>query len=183
MNIRTELCKEQSTSQRLRIVDFILENNAEFAQLMAIFLSENLRLQQRSAWIVGRICIKNPELLKPFYRPILERLPLPETSDTFKRNVVRVWQEVDLPEQFFGEIYDLCLRFLSGKEAIAIKAFSMTVCYNISQKFPELKPELLATLEDVLMKDGQNSKGILSRGNKTLKMLKKDLNMLYFTTK
>jgi hypothetical protein len=63
------------------------------------------------------------------------------------------------------------------KEAIAIKAFSMAVCYKIPQQFLDLKPELLTVIEDVLMKNGRKSKGIVSRGNKTSKLLQKELNL------
>lgn len=178
MNIRTELCKEQSATQRLLIVSHILENNADFAELMAIVLGEDYRLQQRSSWIVGRICLKKPQLLHPYYKAILRKLALPSTPDAFKRNVVRTWADTKIPELFLGDVYEACFRFLTGKEAIAIKAFSMIVCYKISQQFPELKSELLVSVEDVIRTDGPTSKGILSRGGKTLKLLKKDLNLL-----
>jgi hypothetical protein len=78
-----------------------------------------------------------------------------------------------LPEVFLGEIYDCYFRFLTGKEAIAVKAFSMIVCHKIPQQFPEL----LAVIEDVLMKDERKYKGIMSRGNKTLKLLQKELSL------
>jgi hypothetical protein len=177
MNIPNELRKEQTTQQQLKVSHYVLENESCFKELMDVFLADDYRLQQRSAWIVGHVSIKKPFLLEPYYKSIIERLSLPEISDTFKRNVVRVWQEVALPKVFLGEIYDCCFRFLTGKEAIAIKAFSMTVCHKISQQFPDLKPELLTAIEDVLMKDGRNSKGIMSRGNKTLKLLQKELSL------
>jgi hypothetical protein len=55
------------------------------------------------------------------------------------------------------------------KEAIAIKAFSMSVLYNCCKIYPELKVEVIPILEDVLVRD--KSKGIQSRGRKVLKQL------------
>lgn len=178
MNIKAELLKPQSTSQRVKTGEYILHNTHLFDELMIIFLGQDYRLQQRSAWLISHVTPQKASLLEPYYQQIIPKLKQSDIPDTFKRNVVRVWQDISLPEQYLGEIYDICCGFLNGKEAIAIKVFSMTVCYNISNRFPELKNELLAVIEDVVRKDGQRSKGILSRGNKTLNLLKGELQVV-----
>ena len=175
MNIHAELRVPQTRTQRLKLLGHFFENGHEFGELMNIFLSENYRLQQHSAWVVCNIARRKPSLLHPYNQQLINKLNESHVSSTFKRNVVRAWQEIDLPEEHLGEIYDLCFSYITGKEAIAVKVFSMTICYNITNKFPELKPELLVAIEDILIKDGQKSNGILSRGGKTVQLLKKDL--------
>ena len=82
---------------------------------------------------------------------------------------MRALQYVDIPEKYQGKILDVCFRLLkSSDEPIAVKAFSMTVIFNLSKKYPDIIPELRATIK-ALMPNG--SAGIKSRGNKVLKAI------------
>eukprot|EP01031_Cornospumella_fuschlensis_P001081 gene1081-1357_t len=60
--------------------------------------------------------------------------------DAIKRNTIRVLQTVEIPEELHGIAADICFQYLSNhEEAVAIKAFSMTVLFNLSKHYPELK--------------------------------------------
>ena len=56
----------------------------------------------------------------------------------------------------------------SPNEPIAVKAFSMTVIFNLSKKYPDIVPELKASIE-YLMPNA--SAGIKSRSNKILRAI------------
>ena len=44
---------------------------------------------------------------------------------------------------------DICFEYISSPtEAIAVKAFALTILENLSKKYPEIKPELKTIIED-----------------------------------
>jgi hypothetical protein len=79
-------------------------------------------------------------------------------------------QLADLPESLAGITADICFRYLRDhQEPIAVKAYAMTIIYNLSMKYPELGDELALTIEDMMP---YGSPGIRNRGAKILKALK-----------
>ena len=85
--------------------------------------------------------------------------------DGVKRNTLRTFQFNSIPEEVEGEFFDILLIYLTSlSEAVAIKAFSMTVARKICKKHPELAQELIPIIER-LMKASESS-GIKHRGNK-----------------
>jgi len=79
-------------------------------------------------------------------------------------------QFADIPESLAGLTTDICFRLLQNhKEPIAVKAYAMTIIYNLSQQYPEISDELVLTIEDLLP---FGSPGIKSRGMKIIKAIK-----------
>lgn len=137
--------------------------------LMNCFFADDWRLSQRAAWPVGMIGESHPEWMIPFMEQMIAYLKSPK-HDAVVRNTVRLWQNMDIPEKWHGVIFELCFGYITNPQtAIAIKAFSMTVCENISKNYPELKEELILAIEDQ-MEFG--SAGVRNRGKKILKKLK-----------
>ena len=76
---------------------------------------------------------------------------------------------VDIPENMWEDCLNHCFKYLeSGDEPVAIKVFSMTILYNLSNKIPEIKNELKILIENQLP---FSSAGYKSRGSKILKKL------------
>lgn len=173
MNLHQEILREHSKANAKKITDYIGSDEDRFAELMQIFLKGDYRTTQRSSWIVSECAEQYPFLIKPYFRNLIDKLHEPEIHGAVRRNIVRIWQFIEIPEEFMGEVYDICFRYLTDNEAIAVVAFSMTVCFRITQHFPELKTELRVTIEDVLLKHQDGSAGINSRGKKVLAELKK----------
>ncbi|MDN5203743.1 hypothetical protein QQ008_20300 [Fulvivirgaceae bacterium BMA10] len=170
MNIREELLREHSKAQAQRIADYIGNDQGRFDELLNLFLYDEYRVIQRSAWIVG-ICGKQyPHLFEPHLEKVINNLKNP-VHDAVKRNTLRVLQDMDIPEELMGEAADLCFQYLnSNKEPVAIKVFAMTVLCNIVKKVPELKEELQIIIEDQMP---YGSAGFISRGKKVLRALEK----------
>lgn len=168
MDIKEELLKEHSKSQALTIANYIGDNSNRFAELMALFLQENYRLNQRAAWPVS-ICVeKNPTLILP-YLEVMINLLKKKTHDAVKRNIVRTLQFVKIPNELLGIAADNCFQLLtSSSEPIAVKVFAMTVIANICEKEPDLKQELTLVIEDQLP---YASPGFKSRAKKIFKQL------------
>lgn len=169
MNIRTALINEYSKSNTMRIVEYIGSDQTRFDELMDIFLESDKELVKRAAWVMGHSGVKQPRLAYKHFPALIEKMKEPQIGDAFKRNTLRMWQFMDVSEEYIGEVADICFDLLmSMKEPVAIKVFSMTVLANIVQKIPELKNELRLLIEDQMP---YGSAGFKSRGRKILKQL------------
>ena len=167
MNLQAEILKADFKDQAVYVAEEVNGDMEKFAELMRLFFSKDTRTCQRAAWVVSHCVERNPWLLKPYLNKLVKNL-YNNITDATKRNSVRVLQFIDLPENLWGETIEICFRYLTGSEAIAIKVFSMTVLYNLSLKVPEIANELKVVIEDQLP---FGSAGFKSRARKILKLL------------
>lgn len=171
MDLRKQLLKEHSKENTAEIVSHIQRHPIAIEELMDIFLNETYRLIQRSAWVVGDLGRSNPEWIRPYIPQMMEHLKKPALHVAVKRNTMRYFQEVEVEEQYWGDLLDIALRLLSSKEEpVAVKVFSMTVAFNIIKNIPELQDELRIIIEDQLP---YGTPGFKSRGKKTISALNK----------
>ncbi len=147
MEIRQALENEHSRTNAIAIADRAIGNADDLASLMNCFFDDDLRMCQRAAWSVGFVGIKQPELLHPYLRKILDALDNPK-HDAVVRNVLRTFEGMNLPEEYEGEILERCFSYItSPKYAVAIRAFAITVASKIAIKYPEIKDELIQELQ------------------------------------
>ncbi len=171
MNIEEALLKEHTKKNTMSIVNHIGDDKIFFKELMELFLKGEYRITQRASWVVSYCAIAHPKLIKPYFEKLIAKLKEPNVHDAIKRNIVKVFSEIELPENLYGEIYEICFGYLrSIDETIAVKVHSMTVIEKICHQFPELKHELILTIEDMIP---SGSAGIRARAKMTLKNLKK----------
>jgi hypothetical protein len=168
-DLREEILREHSKKQTAKIVKWVGDDAERFDELINLFLKDEYRVVQRSAWMVGNCGIDHPEFLKPYFQKLITYLAQPDTHPAVRRNILRIFQFVEIPKKFHGRMIDLCIKFLISKdEPIAVKAFAMTVASNIAQANPELKSELRMIIEDMLP---YGSAGIRARAKHVLKEL------------
>ncbi len=169
MDLESILTVGLTKEQNNKLNAWVGDSQERFDQLMYYFLHEEMRVCQRSAWVFGKVCEDRPQLMLKWLPQILKALEEPK-HDAIVRNTVRAFQFMDdFPEEYEGEIFEKCFDYLhSPKYPIAFKAFSMTVCRKIAIKYPELKDELIAVIEEVME---NASSGIISRGKKEIKIL------------
>lgn len=173
MNIFRQLEKEHSKENSLRIVSHIGNDSERFAELMDCFFAEtkDYRVPQRAAYTLSLTFDKQPDLILPYREKLIKNLENPKLKSSLKRNILRILQFMVIEEHRMGGLYENCVEFLSNpKEEIAIRAFAMVILYNISNHFPELKPELKLMIESVL-EEPEISPGVRSKGNHVLKKL------------
>jgi len=176
MDIQAQLRNSYSKENSLKIVQYIGDSPQLFAELMQCFFmqEEGYRIPQRAAHTVSLVFEKQPALILPYRQKLIEYLGRPNPDSALKRNILRVLQFTEIEKRWMGKLYTRCYEFLGNpKEEIAIRAFSMSVLYNLSQHFPELKPELKTAIEMVLA-EPLSSPGIQSRGLSVLKKLCKE---------
>lgn len=170
MNLVKEILKEHSKVQKDKIVNYVNNDPKRFAKLVAIFLAGPYRVTQRAAWPISYCVENNPALLKPHLKTMLSFLERSNQHNAVKRNILRMFQFISIPESFQGKTVDLCMTFLTdGKQPVAIRVFAMTVLGNIAEKNADLKNEIIMIIEDQLP---YGTAGFVSRGRKTLRQLK-----------
>lgn len=170
MNIADVLIKEHSLKNTKLISNYICNNTSELKQLLQIFESNNQRLIQRAAWPLLHIANTKICLFLPYIPYLITLLKKPFHS-AVKRNVLRVLASLPIKEQYLGKLVNLSFGFLfDPKEPVAIKVYAMQILYNATLKHPDLKQEVILAIQHNLT---NGSAGILSRGHKLIKLLKK----------
>lgn len=150
-DLRTELLKEHSKIQCNKIVDWVGHSQQRFDELFLLFLNDEYRVVQRASWPVSYCVEAYPILIKKHFSKLIDKLQKPDQHDAIKRNAVRLLQHVSIPEKYQGHIMDICFKYVeSPTEAVAIKAFSLTVLGNLSKLYPEILPELKLLIEEQL---------------------------------
>ncbi len=120
------------------------------ADLMHFFFHEKWRYGQRASWSIGQIGLKQPKLIQPYLSKMVSKLD-EDTHDAVKRNTVRIFESIVIPEELEGPLFDKCLDFvIDTKIAVAIRCFSLTVCGKIAENYPELQSELVAVAHEYM---------------------------------
>ncbi len=165
------LLLEHSKPQTMRIVHWVGADADRLALLFEVFLGNDYRLTQRSAWAVRYVGEKHPELMLPYYAVLLKALRRKPLHDAVKRNVLNVFEALDITPDCYDDLADHCFRYLADpKEPIAVRCASMTVLEKICRAIPELKSELQMLIEEHLEFGGA---GFKSRGKRILQALGK----------
>jgi hypothetical protein len=169
MNLLEIIPERYSQLEFKPIIDWIGGSEERFEELMEVFFDGNTRKNQYAASIMIHCVDKWNYLLYPHVERLILNLQNPNLHDAIKRNTVRVLQDIEIPEKLHGTMAEIAFTYLQNPtEAIAIKVFSMTIVYNLTKKYPELKEELRFILEEQMP---FQSAGFRSRAGKILRDL------------
>lgn len=172
MDLHTELLSGHSEEQTAKISEWVGSDTKRFKELIYFFLSGENRASLRAGWVMNIIAEKHPQLVKPHLPKLVNSIIRKDAPDAIKRNVVRLLQFIDVPQKLHGDVMNVCFDYLTDpNEAIAIRVFSMTVLYNVSKHYPEIRQELKSVLENALEYE-QASAGFKNRAGKILKALR-----------
>jgi hypothetical protein len=152
------------------LINEITKKPEYYLMLMEIALYNHSRKSWRAAYLIDKINDNYPILLNPFMNKMIEQLKI-EKSHSKKRHFLKLIGQNELPPEQQGFILEFCIKtFTSAKEDLAVRVHAMQVLYNISEKEPELKPEILALIEYEM--ENHSSAGIISKGNKLVEKLR-----------
>lgn len=172
MDLRSEILKEHSKIQAEKIVKWVGSSPERFAELMHLFLTDVYRVVQRVAWPIGIIGEKQPALIMPHLPQMLGRMTEAGVPVAVKRNVVRLLQFADIPEELHGRVMNICFDLLADvNETIAVRVFSMSVLAQLAKTYPEIKHELKLIIEDTLQHEP--AAAFIARSKMVLKQLEK----------
>ena len=151
MNLLEEILKEHSKQQCNKIVQWVGNSQQRFDELFHLFLTGEYRVTQRASWPLSYCVEVHPAFIKKNFTNLINNLRKPDLHNAIKRNTIRLLQYVDLPEKFQGQVMDICFVYVaSPTEAVAIKAFSLTVLSNLAVLYPEILPEIKLLIEEQL---------------------------------
>lgn len=148
--------------ERFKIVlDFALQDKPQFAM--------------RASRVVNLVANQYPELLEPYIFELAKNLHKFK-SIGLKRGIAKAFSEQNFKydEDSAGWLVNICFEWLNDPgEAIALKIYSMEILYRISNSYPEIKPELISSIENEIPK---NFPSIRGRGKRLLKRLYKEVS-------
>jgi len=148
VDLEKELLKRQSLVQCNRIIKYIGKDETRFADLMKLFFKGEYRLTQRAAWPMSYCIRQYPVLGKPYYKKFIDQLSDSKAHPAARRNIVRLLQFVEIPKRSHGKLMDLCFQFISNpEEAIAVKAFSLSILSKLAEIYPEILSEIKSVIE------------------------------------
>lgn len=149
----------------------LMADPREFEILLGLALKHPKQRSWRAAYLVDKIHDEKPEIVRPYLPLIIDKLKT-ENNASKRRHWLRMVSANEINEEHFGFLFDYCIGvFTSGKEAVAVRVHAMQILYNISEKEPDLKPEVLQLIEHEL--EQNSSAGIRSRGKKLVIKLRK----------
>ncbi len=142
MNLREEILKEHSRKQAEKIAGWIGNNKKRFSRLVDLFLHDEYRVAQRSAYPLMLLADKHPRLAEEYIPGMVKKLYDNSAHPAVRRNVMRTLQLVKIPSRNQAEVFDFCIRYLRDpKEPIAVKCYSIIVLVKLVKLHPELKHE------------------------------------------
>lgn len=167
MDLRKTILKEHSKKNCDKIASWVGNDKKRFDQLFNLFLNDEYRVTQRAAWPLSYCAIAHPSFMKKNFEQLINNLGKPDLHDSIKRNTVRLLQQIEIPEKLEGAVMEICFKYVeSPKEAVAIKAFSLTILGKLAKKYPEIIPEIKLLIDEQLM---HQSAAFKSRAKKFLK--------------
>jgi hypothetical protein len=169
-NLRDEILAAHSKAQCDRITAWVGDDPERFNKLFDLLLMGDYKIMQRASWPLSNCVIAHPWFIKKRLGELIKILQLPAIHDAVKRNSVRVLQEIDIPKKYQGEVMNICFNFLeSPVEAVAIKAFSLTILGNLAKQYPAILPEIKLLIETQLP---NQTAAFVSRAKRLLKETK-----------
>ena len=169
MDLRAKILAIKSKADCNSVLRWIGNNQQRFDELFNLFLGNEYRVTQLSAWPLSYAAISHPELIKKHFPKLVSNLQKPGIHVAVKRNTVRLLQFVEIPKKFHGDIMDTCFRFIaSPTEAVAVKAFSLTILEKLSHQYPDIKNEIKLVIKE---RWDHETAAFHSRAGKMLKKL------------
>ena len=150
-DLREQILKEHSKAQCTTIVNWVGASQQRFDELFHLFLNDEYRVVQRAAWPVSYCVIAHPDFIKKYWPALIKNLQKQNLHNAVKRNSIRLLQGIKIPKKYQGQIMDICFKYVeSPTEAVAVKAFSLTVLGNLAKQYPEIIPEMKLLIEEQL---------------------------------
>ena len=169
MNLREQLLKEHSKKNSERIAAYIGEDKERYLDLWRLVKTGLPPIPQRAVYALDHCALSYTPTIYPLMPEMIQLLQQ-DVHVAIKRNLMKMFAgAATIPEDLTAELFDLCLKWMVEKKtAIAVKAHTMQVAYNIAKPYPELRNELRYVLNEQIK---HGSKGIISRGKRILGVL------------
>lgn len=170
MNIRQQLLKEHSKKNAEFVEAYVLRAPGAIVELMACFLSEEVKVAQRSAQVVGNLGRHCPEILRPWWEELIEAGVDP-VHVAIRRNVARYFSELELPipKKLDKRIAETFTEWATAPDVpVAVSVFAMQFVADRHRTYPGLAKTIRLEIESRM---DTGSPGFCNRGRKILKQM------------
>lgn len=151
-DLKAAISRTCSKNDVIELARIIHRDEYLFNRLTRVYFdNEHPELAKKAAWILSCCVELHPEMIQPYLKKLVDCIALPGQHDAIKRNGLKILESVPIPFTLFGKIADQCFKCIkSGKEPVAIKAYSIGILDKISKEIPEIREELKIILQDLL---------------------------------
>ncbi len=143
-------------------------DNKLLAKLFALMKENSEIVSWRAAWVIWHLFNPKKELLKPYLDEI-SKLLSSFPFDGQKREMMKILLLFDIKELNISILLNTCFDFLSNpNESLAVQVHSMQILYHISEIEPDIRTELISTIEYMMP---TSNFGFKNRAKKLLQKL------------
>lgn len=147
IQLREMLLEEYSRANMERVGIHVGHHPALRFELYELMQQGEKGVCEKAAWAMSYIPEEVIQRDGKFLLPLIAA----DKPVSVRRNAFRAYETVNIEEDFEGALWDICYEALRNlSSAPALKAYSITVLNRIAERHPELRQELLLTLEDLL---------------------------------
>lgn len=155
-------------------VAYIGSDPVRFKLVLEFALEDDGQYAMRAARAINLSSFRHPQLIRPFLPLLVNKLGSFQ-NDGLKRGMLKTLfqRSYEYSDDVFGRLVDICFQFVNDPgEKVAIKIYALELLYRSSISYPEIKPEIISTIENIMP---MASRGIQSRGKKMLKILYREI--------
>jgi hypothetical protein len=173
MNIE-DLLPDTGKLTAIHAADVAMQKTKLIPVLLKTAFEDIHPLSTRAANTIEIIDSKNPELIKPYYKKIITGFN-DFKVDGVKRCLLKIFtRHIDLEEELLCRLLNFCFDCVaSSSETVGVKAYSLMILYEISNKEPDIKNELSAVISTQLQESQPAFKAI---GHKLLAKLHQEIS-------
>jgi hypothetical protein len=166
-NIRDELLPDIREFKAPVLAQKIVKNN-RVQELVSLAFEKDQLLSSRAMWVLGHCSDLDYNCVTPHLIKLIDNLKNNGLHNGVVRNTLRLFQKHPVPKNRESFILDTCFGYIKNPaEAIAVRAFAMTIIFNIAKPYPELIDELLLVM--IHLSETEEAPGIRSRVKNTIK--------------
>jgi len=159
----------QSWENLALLVRYIADYPEHLDIIMAKAVDDSQPENWRAVWMIDKIHEKHPDMVLPYLPEMTEFLLITKNAGK-KRHLLKLISLHEVPEEKIAVLLNYCFEiFTNAAEPVAVRVHAMQILFNIAQKEPDFKGELINLIENEIECHG--SAGIASRGRKLLTKL------------
>jgi hypothetical protein len=142
------------------------------SELVSLAFEKDELLSSRAMWVLGHCSDLDYNCVTPYLIKLIDNLKKTNLHNGVVRNTLRLFQRHPVPKKRESFVFDKCFGYVKNPaEAIAVRAFAITIVFNIAKPYPELIDELLLVLSH--LSETEEAPGIRSRVKHTIKDIHK----------
>jgi hypothetical protein len=126
------------------------EDTNIYRVLLDVISSDNGTPAMKASWVLGNAARLNKAPAQRFGKQLLQLLITAEVGGV-QRELLKVLEVVALSEEDEGKFVDTCFALLRSPGLdVGIRYYCLRILRAKAKKYPDLKPELISSLEEIV---------------------------------